>query len=263
MTGIERDKLHSAIRTDHELPLMDKMTCRPCNRSALCTVVRLDFESGKPQSMNTDALIAKLSTDVEPVPGGAARTSLLKSIGCGGAIACLFVLRWLGLRPDLGSAVLTSLFWLKVSYTTSIATLGFVALERLSRPESDRMHWARLFRLPLGLLSIATTVKWMISPTGSGTSFWLGSSWWECPLYVIGLSAPVVAALLSALSRLAPARPGLAGAVAGLVGAATGATAYAFHCVETSPGFVLVWYSLGLAGASVAGALLGPRTLRW
>jgi hypothetical protein len=66
-----------------------------------------------------------------------------------------------------------------------------------------------------------------------------------------------------ALSRLAPARLGSAGAAAGLVGGATGATAYAFHCAETSPGFVFVWYSLGLAAASAAGALLGPRMLRW
>jgi hypothetical protein len=64
-------------------------------------------------------------------------------------------------------------------------------------------------------------------------------------------------------SQLAPTRLALAGAAAGLVGGATGATAYALHCVETSPAFVLVWYSLGLAATSAPGALLGRRMLHW
>jgi hypothetical protein len=189
----------------------------------------------------------------------------LTASGGGGALACLFVLLWpsLGMRLDLGSAILTPLFWVKVIYTTSIATSGLVALERLSRPESDRIQWARLLGPPLGLLSIVTAIRLVISPSGSAAAFWLGSSWWQCPLYVIGLSMPVVVALMLALSRLAPTRLGSAGAAAGLVGGATGATAYALHCVETSPGFVFVWYSLGLAATSAAGALLAPRMLRW
>jgi hypothetical protein len=33
--------------------------------------------------------------------------------------------------------------------------------------------------------------------------------------------------------------------------------------VETSPGFVLIWYSLGLIAAGKVGASLGPRVLGW
>jgi hypothetical protein len=215
--------------------------------------------------MNTDELIAKLSADVVAVPGGAARASLLRALGIGASISCLLVLLGpsLGLRPDLGSAMQTGLFWVKVCYTASIAILGVLTLERLSRPESDRVHWVRLLWPPLALLCTITAARSAMSPAVSNTAFWLGSSWWECPLYVIALSAPVVVALIFALSRLAPTRLALAGAAAGLVGGATGATAYALHCVETSPAFVLVWYSLGLAATSAAGALLGRRMLRW
>lgn len=215
--------------------------------------------------MNNDALIADLSSEVEPVPRGTAKTSLVRAAAGGAAAAILFVLLSpsLGMRPDLGSAALTSMFWVKVLYTASIAVLGFSVLERLSRPDSDRMSWTVLLWPPLGLASIVTDVHRAMVPAASDAAFWLGSSWWQCPLYVLGLSVPVCAPLMLALSRLAPTRLASAGAAAGLVAGATGAMAYALHCVETSPGFVFIWYSLGLAAASATGALLGPRMLRW
>lgn len=215
--------------------------------------------------MNTDALIVRLSSNLEPIPKGAARASLLRAEAIGATAAALSVVFWpsLGMRPDLGSAVLTSGFWVKLMYPASIAVLGFAVLDRLSRPDSDRVRWAHLLWPPFGLALIVIAAHRSIAPEASNTAFWLGSSWWQCPLYVVGLSAPVGAALMLALSRLAPTRLAVAGAAAGLVAGATGATAYALHCVETSPGFLFTWYSLGLIAASAAGSLLGPRILRW
>jgi hypothetical protein len=66
-----------------------------------------------------------------------------------------------------------------------------------------------------------------------------------------------------ALRTFAPTRPAWAGAVAGLVAGALGAFAYAFHCPEMAPPFLAVWYSLGMLIPAAAGALLGPRLLRW
>lgn len=91
----------------------------------------------------------------------------------------------------------------------------------------------------------------------------MGASWWQCPLYVSLLSVPVHFGLVRSLSRLAPTRLGTTGGVAGLVAGATSASIYALHCAETSPGFVMVWYSLGLALAALLGAAAGPRLLRW
>jgi len=47
----------------------------------------------------------------------------------------------------------------------------------------------------------------------------------------------------------------LAGALATLV--------YALHCPESAAPFMAVWYVLGIAIPTVAGALLGRRVLRW
>jgi hypothetical protein len=42
-----------------------------------------------------------------------------------------------------------------------------------------------------------------------------------------------------------------------------GAAVYALHCPELQAPFLAVWYVLGMAIPVAAGALLGPRLLRW
>lgn len=215
--------------------------------------------------MNTEALIAELSSDLQPVPRGATRILLRKGLIAGAVVAGVAVLFWpsLGPRPDMGVAVLTASFWIKLLYTASIASLGFVALDRLSRPGAAKLHWARLLWPPVTALAAIAAMRWAAAPVGDAKAFWMGSSWWECPAYVAALALPVFVGLIWAMSRLAPTRLRAAGAAAGLVSGATGASIYALHCAETSPGFVLLWYSLGLGAATLLGAAVGPRLLRW
>ena len=42
-----------------------------------------------------------------------------------------------------------------------------------------------------------------------------------------------------------------------------GAAVYALHCPELDAPFLAVWYVLGILMPVAAGALLGPRLLRW
>ena len=62
---------------------------------------------------------------------------------------------------------------------------------------------------------------------------------------------------------LAPTRPVRAGAAAGLLAGALAATAYTLHCPESQAPFLAVWYLLGILAPAAAGALVGPRLLRW
>ncbi|WP_242138779.1 DUF1109 domain-containing protein [Sphingomonas sp. TREG-RG-20F-R18-01] len=215
--------------------------------------------------MNTEALIADLSTGLSPVPVGAPRRLLRKGLVAGAVAAAVAVLFWpsLGPRPDMATAVMTASFWIKLLYTASIASLGFVALDRLSRPDAAKLHWSRLLWPPVAALAAIAAMRWAAAPAGDSEAFWLGSSWWQCPAYVAALALPVFVGLIWAMSRLAPTRLRAAGAAAGLVSGGTGASIYALHCTESSPGFVLLWYSLGLAAATVLGAVAGPRLLRW
>ena len=77
------------------------------------------------------------------------------------------------------------------------------------------------------------------------------------------LAAPVFLGVAWALRRLAPTRLAMAGAAAGLLAGAVGATVYGLYCEETAAAFVVTWYTLGIAVCATAGALLGPRLLRW
>jgi hypothetical protein len=112
-------------------------------------------------------------------------------------------------------------------------------------------------------LAAIAAMRWAAAPAGDSKAFWMGTSWWQCPAYVAALALPVFVGLMWAMSRLAPTRLRAAGAAVGLVSGGTGATIYALHCSESSPGFVLLWYSLGLAAATLLGAVAGPRLLRW
>jgi hypothetical protein len=62
---------------------------------------------------------------------------------------------------------------------------------------------------------------------------------------------------------MAPTRLRLAGAAGGLAAGAAGALVYTLHCPELAAPFLASWYVLGMLIPTAAGALLGPRLLRW
>jgi hypothetical protein len=67
----------------------------------------------------------------------------------------------------------------------------------------------------------------------------------------------------SVLRTMAPTQLTLAGAAAGLTAGASAALVYAFSCDESALPFVLIWYGLGMALPTAAGAMLGRLALRW
>jgi hypothetical protein len=101
--------------------------------------------------MNTETLIEHLTRGLRPVRADAGRFVLLCALAGGAAIAGAYLLFWpsLGVRPDIGPAMMTPAFWIKMLYTASIALLGSAALERLGRPEGDAHRWLRPLWLPL------------------------------------------------------------------------------------------------------------------
>jgi hypothetical protein len=48
-----------------------------------------------------------------------------------------------------------------------------------------------------------------------------------------------------------------------LLTAALATTLYGLHCPEHTASFVMVWYSLGIAVAVAAGAVIGRVLFRW
>ncbi|MFA6125144.1 DUF1109 domain-containing protein [Sphingomonas sp.] len=213
--------------------------------------------------MNTDDLIQSLSTGVRPVAPHMIERRLFVALAIGGAITALVVVLGLGLRHDLTTAMYGYAIWMKWAYTLSFTLIALFATYHLARPEATRSRWLWLLLIPVGLLSVIAVMEFAAAPQSHWLTMWLGDSWRRCSMRVLILAAPIFAGLIWAFRRFAPTRLRLTGAAAGLASGAFAALLYSFRCDETSAAFVLTWYTLGMGGAAVFGALVGPRLLRW
>ncbi|MGH6804077.1 MAG: NrsF family protein, partial [Methyloceanibacter sp.] len=72
-----------------------------------------------------------------------------------------------------------------------------------------------------------------------------------------------LAIFLLTLRHGAPTRPALAGAVSGLLAGGIAATFFAAQCTNDSPLYVATWYTIGIAGLALIGAVGAKRIVRW
>lgn len=213
--------------------------------------------------MKTDEFINMLASgpDVAVTPPPARAALLPLAAGLLASTAAMLVL--LGIRPDLGAAMLLPAFWLKLGFSAALAWAGWLAAKRLAAPG------ARTTTLPLWLAApvlliwgIAIAILLQASPATRAALFW-GSTWRYCPALITLMSLPIFAAALHLMRRQAPTRLRLAGAAAGLASGAAAAAVYCLHCPEMSPVFVGFWYVLGMLIPAGLGAWIGPRVLAW
>lgn len=213
--------------------------------------------------MNTDDLVRHLAKETRPVGRNSVARRLAIGMAAGGTGSAILILIALGMRPDLGTAMQGTSFWMKWGYTFSLAVAALMTTAQLARPDSGRLRGLWLLVIPVVLLAGIGFLELARTPSSQWLAMWLGDSWKSCPWMVLSLSAPIFAGLLWSFRRLAPTRLRAAGAAAGLSAGAFAATVYCLHCPEVSAIFVLTWYSLGIMLATLLGMLVGPRLLRW
>ena len=213
--------------------------------------------------MNTDDLVAMLATGAGAVDPHAAARRYASAIGWGALAAALLLVMFLGVRHDLGAAARQPMFWAKVGFVAVLSTASLLAVLRLSRP-GMRLEWVpSLIAAPvLAMWLLAAVVLTRVEAAERSVLFY-GETWTSCPLLIAMLSVPLFVGVLWAMKGLAPTRLALAGTAAGLLSGATGALVYCLHCPESAAPFLGCWYLLGMLIPTAAGALLGPRLLRW
>jgi hypothetical protein len=174
--------------------------------------------------------------------------------------AMMFMMR-LGMRPDFMAATRNPFFVLKFVVTLSLAFTSVALASRLVRPGADIRKAAWLLVIPLLLLAfgIAADAVVMTSPW---TKRLIGTNSLICLASIPALSLPLLIAALIGLRHGAATRPMLTGAVAGLLAGGIAATFYASHCIDDSPLFVTLWYSIALAVVALVGAVAGRWVLR-
>lgn len=213
--------------------------------------------------MMTEDLIGKLSGDVTPVAANAVERRVIAGIAMGAGASLVVMSAWLGFRSDWPEAMLTGAFWMKWAYTLSLGVLALAVTAHVARPDAPALKRIWILAAPVAALALFSALELATTPVAGWKSMWLGVSWQECSLRVALLAAPVFAGMLWSFRQLAPTNLAAAGAAAGLASGAFAATIYGLHCPEVSATFVITWYSLGMVSASVLGAVVGPKLLRW
>lgn len=213
--------------------------------------------------MKTDDLVTMLATGAGAVEPPAASRRFTLAIGWGALGASLLMAVLLGARDDLAEASGLPMFWVKFGFVAALTAASVVAALRLSRPG------ASLGRVPIALAApllaiwaLAGAVLLAAEPA-ERSALVFGETWAWCPFNITVLSVPVWATSMWAMKGLAPTRLRLAGATCGLLAGAVGALVYTLHCPELAAPFLAIWYVLGVMVPTVAGALIGPRLLRW
>lgn len=211
----------------------------------------------------TDDLITRLSTDLRPVRPMAMQRLLLGAVALSGIVAIIAMNMWLGMRPDMETAMATMNFWTKFAYTLAVAGLGGVATVALARPDG-RIRWP--WYVALGLLAalvILAFVQLARAEPDEMMPLIMGGTSQVCPWRIVILGLPILLGSILALRRFAPRNPTLAGFAAGIMAGGTGAWIYSFACAETGMMFLALWYSLGILIVGCLGAVLGRFLLKW
>lgn len=213
--------------------------------------------------MNTDELIGMLAAGAGPVRTGAARRRFALAIALGGTCTLLLMAVLMGVRPDLPRMALEPMFWAKFAYCAALAGAALALAVRTARPGARTAGAASVLALPLLAMWLLAAVALGDAAGAEREALVFGTTWRACAFSIAFLSLPLFAGSLWAMKGLAPTRLALAGAAAGALSGAAAALVYSLHCPELGAPFLGIWYPLGMLIPAAAGAILGPRLLRW
>jgi hypothetical protein len=213
--------------------------------------------------MKTDDLVAALSMSVEPVNRRMVKRSVGIALATGAAIALAIMLIGFGIRADMTTPRALIFLLLKLAFALAIVGAAAVYLLRLARPGGERRISIGLVAVPFVAIMLLAGVSLGLAPSSHWDRMVMGDQWLECLLSIPIIAIVPFAAIVWAVRRAAPTNLVRAGAFSGLVAGGVSALAYALHCTDDSLPFVALWYGGTIVLCTLAGAILGPRLLRW
>ncbi|WP_063684803.1 NrsF family protein [Bradyrhizobium stylosanthis] len=213
--------------------------------------------------MKTDDLVNVLSTRVEPVDSRKVGRRIALTVALASALAVTTILVGLGPRTGLNSAAAWAFLLLKIAFAATVTGAAAAYLTKLSRPGGSLRHGATVVVLPFLAVVALALVSLGAAPASHWDRMVTGDAWLECLVSIPVIAIVPFAMTMWAARQAAPTDLRRAGAFAGLVAGGISAFAYALHCTDDSLPFVAVWYGGTIVLCTLAGALLGPRLLRW
>jgi hypothetical protein len=213
--------------------------------------------------MKTDDLVAFLSTNPEPVDGSSVVRTLCVALAAGMVVALGVAVVGLGVRSDLMTARALIFLVVKLAFAVGIVSLTLVYLTRLARPGGERKTPSFLIAIPFLIIVFLAAISLGFAPTSHWDKMIVGDQWLECLVSVPIIAMVPFAISIWAVRKAAPTNLTRTGAFAGLLAGGVSVMAYALHCMDDSLPFVAVWYAGTIVLCTLAGAVLGPRLLRW
>lgn len=213
--------------------------------------------------MKTDDLVEALSARAAPVDFRGVGRRIALAAASGLIVAAAAILIGLGPRSGLATAGAWAFLCVKVAFAAVIAGTAAIYLSKLSRPGSAPRHEILLVVLPFLAIMALALVSLGSAPASHWNRMVAGDAWLECLVSIPVIAVVPFALTMWAVRQAAPTDLRRAGAFAGLAAGGISAVAYALHCTDDSLPFVAVWYGGTIMVCALAGALLGPRLLRW
>ncbi|WP_050625619.1 NrsF family protein [Bradyrhizobium viridifuturi] len=213
--------------------------------------------------MKTDDLVEALSARAAPVDFREVGRRIALAATSGLIVAAVAILIGLGPRSGLATAGAWAFLCVKVAFAAGIAATAAIYLSKLSRPGGAPRHEIWFVVLPFLAIMGLALVSLGTAPASHWSRMVAGDAWLECLVSIPVIAVVPFALTMWAVRQAAPTDLRRAGAFAGLVAGGISAIAYALHCTDDSLPFVAVWYGGTIIVCTLAGALLGPRLLRW
>jgi hypothetical protein len=213
--------------------------------------------------MKTDELVALLSTNLEPADRRSVAHTLYVALAAGLIVALGLTFVGLGVRSDLMTTRAFIFLVMKLSFAVVIVSLALVYLSRLARPGGERKTPAFLVAMPFLVIVVLAGISLALAPSSHWDKMIVGNEWLECLISIPIIAIVPFAISIWAVRGAAPTNLARTGAFAGLIAGGVSAMAYALHCTDDSLPFVAVWYGGTIVLCTLAGAILGPRLLRW
>ena len=213
--------------------------------------------------MKTDDLVKMLGTHVEPVKDGQLRSTLLMALGMGAAVVICLLVAFFGAPDDAFGGEYLGVKLVALVFTLGLVTAGTSLLLKAARPGTSARWPLAVIGLLFFALLLAAAVTFAFGHPAAWHAMVFGPQWAACLLCIPLFAAAPFASLIWALRKDAPTNLARTGAIAGMVAGAVGAAAYTLHQPASSIPFIMFWYGGAIAVCALAGAILGPRLLRW
>ena len=126
--------------------------------------------------MNTDDLVRHLAKETRPVGRNSVARRLAIGMAVGGTGSAILIVIALGMRPDLGTAMQGTSFWMKWGYTFSLAVAALMTTAQLARPDSGRLRGLWLLVIPVVLLAGIGFLELARTPSSQWLAMWLGDN---------------------------------------------------------------------------------------